>query len=178
MFLGSRLAPQHLPHLLVVSLCRMWHVSVLRGGGGGRGRLPVVVCLRLADTVFRRLGECRLRPPLSRDGVEQIHGDSLFRLLEGRYQVLYVPEISFWHTRGGLKQKQGRERSFFVVIPDQTDTAINLWRFTVYKTSDIGEKKKKVEARMKAQELVWVTIHYYYYIGMFLSVRSLTTQFK
>lgn len=28
-----------------------------------------------------------------------------------------------------------------MVIPDQTDTAINLWRFTVYKTSDIGEKK-------------------------------------
>lgn len=66
-----------------------------------------------------------------------------------------------------------------MVIPDQTDTAINLWRFTVYKTSDIGEKKKIVEAGMKAQESVWVTIHYYYYIiGMFLSVRSLTTQFK
>lgn len=41
-----------------------------------------------------------------------------------------------------------------MVIPDQTDTAINLWRFTVYKTSDIGKKKNIVEAGMKAQESV------------------------
>lgn len=70
------------------------------------------MCLLYADTSFcRRLTVCRLRPPLSRDGVEQIHGDSLSGLLEGRYQVPDVAEISFLHARGGLKHKRGRKRS-------------------------------------------------------------------
>ena len=54
----------------------------------------------------------RLSPSLSGDGVEQGHGDSLLRLLESCYQVPDFPEISFLHTRSGLKQKK-RNFSFF-----------------------------------------------------------------
>lgn len=44
-----------------------------------------------------------LHPPLSRDGVEQRHGNSLSPLLEGCYQVLDVPEIPLRHTGSRLK---------------------------------------------------------------------------
>lgn len=51
-----------------------------------------------------------LRPSLSGDRVKQRHGNSLSRLLESCYQILDLPEISFLHTRSGLKHERERER--------------------------------------------------------------------
>lgn len=97
--LGSRLALKGLPHLhVVLSLSRMWRLLGVR--------VQVAVCRRQAITGFRRFCVC-LCPSLSRDRVEQRHGNSLSGLLKSRYQVLDLPEISFLHTRSSLKHKQG-----------------------------------------------------------------------
>lgn len=75
------------------------------------------VCRRQAITGCLCLCVC-LCPYLSGDRVEQRHGNSLIRLLESCYQVPDLAEISFLHTRSGLKhkKKEGGKREFSVSI--------------------------------------------------------------
>lgn len=78
----------------------MWHPLL---------EVRVRAALRRRRAITGLLCVC-LRPSLSGDRVKQRHGNSLSRLLESCYQILDLPEISFLHTRSGLKHERERER--------------------------------------------------------------------
>lgn len=100
-----------LSHLLLVpvflSLSSMWWHRLLLLL---EARVWTAVCLRQAITGRLRLCVC-LCSTLSGDRVEQRHGNSLSGLLESCYQVLDSPEISFLHTRSGLKHKKEKKKA-------------------------------------------------------------------
>ena len=119
------------------------------------GRLLLCVCL------------C---PSLSGDGVQQRHGNSLAGLLESCYQVPDLPEISFLHTRSGLKHK--KEENSASPSPHQTprgneeDRTAAAWNelSQIHLIKDIRYAKSR-ERSASSKEMSWESCQLYFYIS-------------
>lgn len=85
------------PPLFSVLVALTWRQVLLQ--------VRAALCQRQAVTV-RLFLRVLLRAALSSDRIQQRHDNSLAGLLESCYQVLDFPEISFLHTRSGLKHKK------------------------------------------------------------------------